>query len=129
MDVQATTTGGAARDEFLQLLVTQLRNQNPLEPVKQENFLAQLAQFSTLEGIEKMNSKFEDQLAIQTDMLKLQQFSQASAMVGRKIAFEIDGVAGEGRVDSVSVGDILTTVRVGDQTLSIGDVTAVLGEN
>ena len=54
------------RDDFMQLLVTQLRNQDPLEPVAQHEFLGQLAQFSTLEGIEKLNANFEDMLKLQT---------------------------------------------------------------
>jgi flagellar basal-body rod modification protein FlgD len=40
-----------SKDAFLQLLVAQLKNQNPLEPVKNENFLAQLATFSSLEQL------------------------------------------------------------------------------
>ena len=58
----ATTTAASARDEFLNLLVTQLRNQDPLDPVKQEDFLSQLAQFSTLEGVENLNTNLSSQL-------------------------------------------------------------------
>ena len=68
-----------SRDEFLHLLVTQLRHQDPLEPIKQEDFLSQLAQFSTLEGIETLNSSFEQQLAIQQDLVQMQQFTQSSS--------------------------------------------------
>ncbi len=42
------------RDAFLQLLVTQLQNQNPLEPEPNGQFLAQLAQFSSLESLQTM---------------------------------------------------------------------------
>jgi flagellar basal-body rod modification protein FlgD len=44
------------RDAFLQLLVTQLQNQNPLEPEPNGQFLAQLAQFSSLESLQTMES-------------------------------------------------------------------------
>ena len=51
----AAVSSAELQDQFLTLLVTQLQNQDPIEPVKQENFIAQLAQFSTVEGIEKLN--------------------------------------------------------------------------
>ncbi|NNG65231.1 flagellar biosynthesis protein FlgD, partial [Pseudomonas fragi] len=60
-----TSLGGASKavagssslgkDAFLQLLVTQLKNQNPLDPQDNTAFVAQLAQFSSLEGITTLN--------------------------------------------------------------------------
>ena len=44
------------KNEFLELLVAQLNNQNPLEPQENGEFIAQLAQFSQVEGIEKLNT-------------------------------------------------------------------------
>ena len=49
--MQSGVTAAATQTEFINLLVTQLQNQDPLEPVSQEEYLGQLAQFSTLEGI------------------------------------------------------------------------------
>ena len=47
------------KNEFLELLVAQLNNQNPLEPQSNGDFIAQLAQFSTVEGVEKLNGSME----------------------------------------------------------------------
>ena len=47
------------KDAFLQLLVSQLRNQDPLSPVNDKEFLAQMAQFSTLEQMQNLNLGFE----------------------------------------------------------------------
>jgi flagellar basal-body rod modification protein FlgD len=51
-----TRTDGLGRDAFLQLLVTQLRNQDPFEPQANGEFLAQLAQFSSLESLQEMKA-------------------------------------------------------------------------
>ena len=48
------------RDEFLELMIAQLENQNPLEPQDNGEFIAELAQFSTLEGIENMANSMEE---------------------------------------------------------------------
>ncbi len=47
------------RDAFLNLLVTQLQNQDPTQPKADGEFLAQLAQFSTLEQLTQMNQKID----------------------------------------------------------------------
>lgn len=54
------------RDAFLNLLVTQLQNQDPTQPQADGEFLAQLAQFSTLEQMQKMNDKLDALTALFT---------------------------------------------------------------
>lgn len=51
------------KDAFLQLLVSQLRNQDPLNPVNDKEFLAQMAQFSSLEQMQNLNENFETGIA------------------------------------------------------------------
>ncbi len=74
------------KNEFLELLVAQLNNQNPLEPQSNGDFIAQLAQFSTVEGVEKLNG------SMQTIMSGYQssQALQASSLVGRKVIVPIE---------------------------------------
>ena len=48
------------KNDFLQLLVTELKNQDPLEPTKDKEFIAQVAQFSSLEEAQKTNSNMEE---------------------------------------------------------------------
>lgn len=69
------------KDEFMRLLVTQLENQNPLEPTDNTEFIAQLAQFSSLEGITNLNKTVE-QFALG---LQSTQALQASTLVGRQV--------------------------------------------
>uniref|UniRef100_UPI000364EB3C flagellar hook capping FlgD N-terminal domain-containing protein n=1 Tax=Stutzerimonas stutzeri TaxID=316 RepID=UPI000364EB3C len=74
------------KNEFLELLVTQLNNQNPLEPQENGEFIAQLAQFSTVEGVEKLNSSMETMLS----GYQSSQALQASSLVGRKVIVPTD---------------------------------------
>lgn len=74
------------KNEFLELLVTQLNNQNPLEPQENGEFIAQLAQFSTVEGVEKLNSSMETMLS----GYQSSQALQASSLVGRKVIVPAD---------------------------------------
>ncbi len=54
-----TQSGDLDKDAFLRLLVTQLQNQDPLNPMEDREFIAQMAQFSSLEQIQNLNKTFE----------------------------------------------------------------------
>ena len=54
-----TYDDGLGKDAFLQLLVTQLRYQDPMNPLDNNDMIAQLAQFSALEQTENLNKNFE----------------------------------------------------------------------
>jgi flagellar basal-body rod modification protein FlgD len=96
--ISSEVTSDVSRSDFLNLLVTQLQNQDPLDPVSNEDFIAQLAQFSTLEGIEKLNARFDD-------ILKLQQLTEGVELVGKTVSFvQPDGVE-TGIVEELVVDD------------------------
>jgi flagellar basal-body rod modification protein FlgD len=69
------------KNEFMKLLVAQMNNQNPLEPQDNTEFIAQLAQFSQVEGTENLNATVSDMAA----ELKSSQALQASSMVGQSV--------------------------------------------
>ena len=77
----ATGKNALGKDAFLQLLVTQLKNQNPLEPQDNGEFVAQLAQFSSLEGITSLN----DTVTGLASNYNSSQALQASSLVGRSV--------------------------------------------
>ncbi|RLB66827.1 MAG: hypothetical protein DRH03_11750 [Deltaproteobacteria bacterium] len=79
------------KDEFLLLLVEQLKNQDPLEPMDGTDFTAQLAQFSSLEQQTKMN----DNLSLLQDYSATLNRLSALDMIGKKV--EYDG-AGSGSI-------------------------------
>ncbi|MEO1703829.1 MAG: flagellar hook capping FlgD N-terminal domain-containing protein [Pseudomonadota bacterium] len=67
------------QEDFLLLMTTQLLNQDPFEPMDNAEFLGQMAQFSTVSGIDDMNAS----LASLVDGIGRSQISEASAMLGR----------------------------------------------
>jgi flagellar basal-body rod modification protein FlgD len=81
----------AARDElgqedFLTLMITQFRNQDPFEPMDNGDFLGQLAQFGTVNGIEELNSSF----AGLTGTIQNDQALKAANLVGHSVLAGID---------------------------------------
>lgn len=83
---EAGSKGELGKNEFLELLVAQLNNQNPLEPQGNGEFIAQLAQFSQVEGIEKLNGSMGSLLS----GYQSSQALQASSLVGRKVIVPTD---------------------------------------
>lgn len=74
------------QDAFLTLMITQLKNQNPLEPMKNQEFLAQLSQFTTASGVQELKKSF-DSLG---SSLQSSQALQASSLVGRNVLINSD---------------------------------------
>jgi len=108
------------QDQFMQLLTTQLRNQDPLEPVKQQDFLGQLAQFSSLQGIEQLNSNF-------AESLKFQQLSQGGSLVGSNVEYtNAQGESKTGVVDSARVLNGALHFQIGNDTVGLGDLAGVI---
>ena len=105
------------QDAFLKLLVTQLTNQDPLAPQDQQQFLAQLAQFSTVEGVHKVEDS--------------QSRLQATNMLGKTIeaSFTQDNAQNSvtGVVQNVRFGadGVLLTLQGQDTPVNLKDVTNV----
>ncbi len=71
---------------FLELMVTQLKNQDPLSPQENSEFVAQLAQFSSVESLDKLNNNFDSF----TTSFVANQALQASSLVGRSVTVPSD---------------------------------------
>lgn len=77
----STTKTEDPQDRFLKLLVTQLKNQDPLNPMDNAEMTSQLAQMSTVTGIEKLNTT----LGTLVDSIATSQSMQASEMIGKSV--------------------------------------------
>lgn len=100
------------KNAFLRLMVTQLNNQDPLNPQDNSEFISQLAQFSAVEGIENLNSTVE----VIATSLQSSQALQASALVGRTVhvksnrSFLVDGevITGNVKLDASSTNLVIS---------------------
>lgn len=78
---QNTGNKEMGQSEFLELMMTQLQHQDPLNPMESSDFLGQLAQFGTVNGITELQNSFGDLAA----SLQSSQAIQASTLVGREV--------------------------------------------
>ena len=90
------TSNSLGSQDFLKILTTQLRNQDPLSPMSNTEFIAQMAQLSTLQSTQDMSKQL-------TNLLETQQRNQALQMVGRDVDYTPEGsdVSQTGRVSAV----------------------------
>lgn len=100
LQTTSTTTGADAalgRDAFLKLLITQLRYQDPLSPMENEAFLAQLAQFSSVEQMQQLNESLSASVAFSQSQAN----SAATSLIGKNVRASGDSVdlPVEGSVD------------------------------
>lgn len=109
------------KDEFLKILIVQLQNQDPLNPMEDKDFIAQMAQFSTLEQMQNMGKDFQS--------------LKAMNLVGKMIYGEIDlenssqVIPVLGRVDSVTFNNGRMYLQVGGYSLSLEDLKMVFSED
>lgn len=126
---------GATQDRFLKLLVTQMQNQDPLNPMDNAQVTSQMAQLSTVSGIDKLNSTVQ---ALSASMLASQSLSAVS-MIGHPVLIagtQIDLLNGQADaavelnqpVDDLTVtvndaaGNVVRTLKMGSQNSGIIDV-------
>lgn len=109
----------ALQDQFLTLLVSQLKNQNPLEPMKNDEFLAQTAQFQTLSEMQKLNKSM-------TAFMAQSQLNNASALIGKQVtALNSDGDTVTGVVSSVQLNGSDTLLEIDGKLVSLSGVSKV----
>jgi flagellar basal-body rod modification protein FlgD len=83
---KAAKTKSLGKDDFLQMLVAQLQNQDPLSPMDGTDFVAQLATFSSLEQLTNMNSQLAMQGLYQATMIN----TQAVNLLGKEVTVSQD---------------------------------------
>lgn len=103
------------QDVFLELMVTQMKNQNPLDPQNNSEFVAQLAQFSSVEGLDKLNNTMNNFVG----SFQSSQALQASSMVGRMV--KVDATNAYLPANGVVAGTIDLPQSTNDLKMVISD--------
>ncbi len=119
--IARTDPGGQmGQDLFLKLLVTQLKYQDPLEPTDSKDMMSQLAQFSSVEGLNAVNKQL-------TALGIAQDFTASLSMIGKTVAYtDTQGSAHTGVVQGVRPDGSGTILRLADGTeIRSGDVQEV----
>lgn len=105
--------------QFLQLLVAQLQNQDPLNPVSDKEFIAQLTALNTLESLNNLNVSF-------AQMLRLQQLTQGASLLGKAVEYVPPGGAlTTGTVDAITVQNGQFVLTVGSTQVPLDQVQTV----
>ena len=108
---------GMDKEAFLQLLVAQMKYQDPLEPTSNTEYIAQYAQFSQVEQMQNMSSSMDLQ--------------RASALVGKEVYIKTTTSSGDtklvqGKVDYVSYENNKAYLYINEQKYSIDDLDSVV---
>ncbi len=126
MSTSAITSASNIQMDYMELLIAQLRNQNPLEPLDNNEMAAQLAQFSQLQQLESMSSSF-------AKVLDTVERDYAASLLGKEVSFVVDTETGDTGIMSGIVEQVYnnvdgqTLLSVGGYTLSLEDVISVKG--
>lgn len=131
--VQSTPTGktGAestlGKDAFLKILVTQMKNQNPLEPLKDTEFIGQMAQFSSLEQLTNLNTTMNTFVGGQGS----ESLVDHANLIGNKVFWEreVNGQieSGEGVVKAIAMknGTMMAELEGSGSKLSINTIQRI----
>jgi flagellar basal-body rod modification protein FlgD len=115
----ASTMESLGKNDFLRLLITQMQNQDPLNPVDNKDMISQLAQFSSLEQMTNLNS-------VLTSTSNLTLGNQAVSLIGKSIVgTTITGEDISGLVEGVNLTGSSPTLIIGSEEVYLSDVSQI----
>lgn len=117
---QVSGNSPMGKDAFLKLLITQLQNQDPMNPMEDKEFISQLAQFSSLEQLQSVNQN------TQSIFLSQSSFS-ALNLLGRDVEYlsSENGDVVKGKVDSIQFEGGIPVLKIGDKNISVSQIQKV----
>jgi len=118
--VSGITGAAEQRINYLNLLIAQMRNQNPLEPLDNNQMASQLAQISQLDQLESLNGSFKD-------VLSATRWNYAASLIGKNVTYMVEGqtMPLTGRAVSVEQIDGEPAVRVGSDVVKVSKLLSI----
>lgn len=134
---------GLGKDEFLKLLITELRYQDAMDPMKDRDFISQMAQFSSLEQMSNMSSSLEngltalaesqdylnEQLLLMMEQMSYQMslsnFNQGLSLLGRQVSYTKDDEVVTGTVTALKNVDGVYIPLVDGEEVPLSDLTLI----
>jgi flagellar basal-body rod modification protein FlgD len=112
---------------FLTLLVTQMRQQTPLDPVDNGSFMQQLATFSSMEEQKEINDNLLTLLDFQGALARVQGLGEGSALLGKEVTWQDEAGEQSGTVEAVFVADDgeVKLKLDGERELAMREVTGI----
>ncbi len=106
-------------NQFLQLLVAQLQNQDPLNPVSPQDFVTQLSTLNSVESLNNLNTSF-------SQMLQLQQLTQGASLIGKTVNYTpTGGTPTTGTVSAVTAQNGQYVLTVGSSQVPLSQIQSV----
>ena len=113
--------GGVDMDDFLKLLVTELQNQDPLDPMNNQEILQQISQIREIESTQRLTDTLES-------VLLGQNIVTASNLIGQTVTALTDEAEWvTGKVDRVSLDEGVSTLHVGEHSIDLNNVSEIQG--
>lgn len=124
---QEAGSNALGKDAFMNLLASQLKNQDPLEPTKNDQMLAQLAQFSSLEQMENLNDNIVGLAVLQQNNALMQQLTDAGSLIGKDVQYTDPSTEASvwGRVEGVRIKDGTAVLTIGGEEIPLGAITEI----
>jgi|WetSurMetagenome_2_1015567.scaffolds.fasta_scaffold736547_2 flagellar basal-body rod modification protein FlgD len=117
----ASTSDATSGQDFMKLVIEQLKNQDPMDPMKSEEFTTQLAQINSLQQLVSLNQTM-------SSFIQSGKLGDATALIGHYVeGIDANSTPVTGVVDSVDVVEGEPVLRIGDKMLLLEQVATVTG--
>ena len=111
----ASSLSGISQSDFLQLLVAQMQNQDPMNPTSPTDMMSELAQFSTVEGITQLNTSYAQQ-----------SLTQIALLIGQTVQYtDANGNAASGVVNAATLNNGQVALDINNTDVNLSQLTGI----